>query len=85
MKKTIFVLICFMLTSVFLTGCALKNNSQQTIKYQRKLQKYLPANTTGQQGGRIDLSEGPKTKYDTNLGPGELNFDINIKNPYKYE
>ena len=82
MKKTIFVLVCFVMANVFLTGCAVKNNSQ-TIQYQRRLQHYLPANTSGQSQYRtIDLSEGPKTQYDAKLGPGELNFDIKIKNPY---
>ena len=85
MKKTIFVLFCFVLANVFLTGCAVKSNTQ-TIKYHRKLQNYLPSSvpsTTNQKPtGVIDLSEGPKTQYDKHLGPGELNFDIKIKNPY---
>ena len=82
MKKTIFVLVCFVMANMFLTGCAVKNNNQ-TIQYQRRLQHYLPANTPGQSQSRtIDLSEGPKTQYDAKLGPGELNFDIKIKNPY---
>ena len=82
MKKTIFVLICFVLANVFLTGCAVKNNGQ-TIKYQRRLQHYLPSDAVGQRpSGTIDLSEGPKTKYDASLGPRDLNFDIKIKNPY---
>jgi len=81
MKKTIFVLFCFVLANVFLTGCSSKD--AQTIKYQRRLQNYLPTNTTTQRpNGTIDLSEGPKTKYDANLGPQDLNFDIKIKNPY---
>jgi hypothetical protein len=30
----------------------------------------------------VDLSEGPKLKYDANLGPKNLNFDIKIVDPY---
>ncbi len=84
MKKIIFVLVCFVLANVFLTGCAVKNNSQ-AIKYHRRLQKYLPSNTvtqTQRPAGTIDLSEGPKARYDANLGPNELNFDVKIKDPY---
>lgn len=84
MKKIIFVLVCFVLANVFFTGCTIKNNSP-TIKYHRRLQKYLPSNTvtqTQRQAGTIDLSEGPKTKYDAKLGPNELNFDVKIKDPY---
>ena len=82
MKKTIFVLVCFVLANVFLTGCAVKSKTQ-TIQYQRKLQHYLPSNTSNQKStGTIDLSEGPKLRYDAKLGPGDLNFDIKIANPY---
>jgi len=84
MKKIIFVLVCFVLANVFLTGCVVKKDNQ-TIKYQRRLQNYLPDETSKQkQMVTIDLSEGPKMKYDANLGPQDLNFDIKIKNPYKY-
>ena len=82
MKKTIFVLICFVLTNVFLTGCSVKSNTQ-TIKYQRRLQNYLPSDASGQRiPGTIDLSDGTKTQYDASLGPKELNFEIKINNPY---
>ena len=33
-------------------------------------------------GGTIDLSEGPKLRYDAKFGPQDLNFDIKIINPY---
>ena len=85
MKKTIFVLVCFVLVNLLLTGCSVKSKTQ-TIQYQRKLQNYLPSNTTntGNQKsiGTIDLSEGQKLRYDAKLGPGDLNFDIKIVNPY---
>ena len=83
MKKVIFVLICFVLANVFLVGCTLKKDNV-TIKYQRKLQKYLPADTTPEKRTvkTIDLSEGQKTKYDAKLGPQDLDFDIRIKDPY---
>ena len=87
MKKTCIGLLCLgiITTGVLLSGCTVKSN-KQTINYQRKLQNYLPSGTTGQRPtGMIDLSEGPKARYDAKLGPHDLNFDIKISNPYKYE
>ncbi len=89
MKKACIVLLCLgiVMAGILFTGCSAKKNSQ-TINYQRRLQKYLPANTTSTNKTSnitIDLSEGPKTKYDAKLGPRDLDFDINIRNPYKYE
>ena len=81
MKKACIFLLCLgiIAAGVLFSGCTSKS-SKQTINYNRRLQKYLPANSTG----TIDLSEGPRTKYDANLGPQDLNFDIKITNPYKY-
>ena len=84
MKKTAFVLVCIglVIIGIVVSGCSVKNN-KQTINYQRRLQNYLPSDTAGNTSpGTIDLSEGPKVKYDAKLGPSELNFDIKIKNPY---
>ena len=51
------------------------------IKYERKLGKYFEEDNR-QLGGVIDLSEGPKLKYNAKFGPKDLNFDIKIVNPY---
>lgn len=86
MKKVCIVLLCLgiIVAGVLFSGCTLKNN-RQTINYQRRLQNYLPNETAGHRPtGTIDLSDGTKTRYDANLGPQELNFDIKIQNPYKY-
>ena len=84
MKKACIIFLCLgiIVAGVLFSGCTAKNN-KQTINYQRRLQNYLPAETTGSIK-TIDLSEGPKAKYDANLGPPDLNFDIKINNPYKY-
>ena len=85
MKKTACVFACLCLlviTGIVVSGCSVKQKSQ-TINYQRRLQHYLPADSTGTKPtGTVDLSEGPKLKYDAKLGPTDLNFDIKIKNPY---
>ena len=82
MKKFVFVLACVLVANMFLTACTM--HKTQTINYNRRLQKYLPAETSKQRptGVTVDLSEGPRLKYEGNLGPNDLNFDIKIKNPY---
>ena len=71
-----------------LSGCRLKlkpQKKQQTINYQRKLEKYLPAENTKQNtGGAVDLSEGPKLRYDANFGPRDVSFDVKVSNPYSF-
>ena len=47
------------------------------------IQKYFEAEKKATNtGGMIDLSEGPKLRYDAKLGPKDLNFDFKIINPY---
>ena len=52
------------------------------IKYERKLGKYFESEDKKNISGTIDLSEGPKLRYNANFGPKDLNFDIKIVNPY---
>lgn len=70
-----------MLSSFLLSACNVKQ-SGNTINYQRKFAKYLPEENAKPKGNMIDLSEGPKTRYEANFGPKDLNFDIKIHNPY---
>ena len=81
MKKYSLLIVCLLLSSLLLTACKTMPNSP--IKYERRLGKYFEADeNTKQQGGTIDLSEGPKLRYDAKFGPRDLNFDIKIINPY---
>ena len=89
MKKALVLLLCLgiVFAGILFSGCSAKIRSQ-TINYQRRLQNYLPSNanpSNSNVNGTIDLSEGPKLKYDATLGPKDLDFEIRIKNPYKYE
>ena len=81
MKKIALLLVCLTIANVLLTGCTIKNK-RQTINYQRKLSQYIQSEKKSSSGMAIDLSEGPKQRYDFNLGPNDLNFDIKIVNPY---
>jgi len=82
MKKCILLIICLVLFSLVLSAC--RSTSNSTIKYERRLGKYFNNSSTENKpsGGMIDLSEGPKLRYDAKFGPKDLNFDIKIVNPY---
>ena len=84
MKKFAILLLCLVFSVCLLTACG--NNKKDTINYNGRLKQYIPNEKTNTQKSTssriIDLSEGPKVKYDKNLGPADVNFDIKIKNPY---
>ena len=79
MKKHALFIVCLIISSVLLSACTTTPNSP--IKYERKLGKYFESEQKPT-GGTIDLSEGPKLKYEAKFGPKDLNFDIKIINPY---
>jgi hypothetical protein len=78
MKKYAFLVVCLLIMAVFLSACTTQPKSP--IKYERKLGKYFEPEE--KPVGTIDLSDGPKLKYNANFGPKDLNFDIKIVNPY---
>lgn len=77
--------IClFIVCAVFVTFACSACNIQQSgsmIKSKRRFEKYLEPQKDSQ-SGMVDLSEGPRLKYDMNIGPNTPNFDIKIINPY---
>lgn len=79
MKKQALFIVCLIISSVLLSACT--TTPKSPIKYERKLGKYLESDQKPT-GGTIDLSEGPKLKYEAKFGPKDLNFDIKIINPY---
>ena len=80
MKKYGLLIVCLLLSTVLLSACTAMPKSP--IKYERKLGKYFESNENKSTGGMVDLSEGPKLRYNANFGPKDLNFDIKIVNPY---
>ena len=79
MKKYGLLIVCLLVSSILLSACDTMPKSP--IKYERKLGKYFEEDNQ-RIGGFIDLSEGPKLKYNAKFGPKDLNFDIKIVNPY---
>ena len=80
MKKRSLLIVCLLCSSVLLSACNTMPDSP--IKYERKLGKYFESDKKNTAGGVIDLSEGPKLRYNANFGPRDLNFDFKIINPY---
>lgn len=78
-KKCLFI-VCLLASCILFSGCNIQSN-KSPIKYQRRLEKYLP-DASPKPVKTIDLSEGPKTRYEAKFGPKDLNFDIKINNPY---
>lgn len=79
MKKYALLMVCLILSSILLSAC--DSTPKSPIKYERKLGKYLESENSSS-GGVVDLSEGPKLRYNAKFGPQDLNFDIKIINPY---
>lgn len=79
MKKHSLFVVCVLVSCVLFSGCNIHQDNSP-IKYQRKLEKYLPSEKP--KSGTIDLSEGPKTRYDAKFGPKDLDFDIKIHTRY---
>ena len=55
--------------------------SNNMIKSKRRFADYVESSSQKPRSV-VDLSEGPKQKYDAYLGPQNLNFDIKIVDPY---
>ena len=79
MKKYGLLVVCLLISSILLSACNTMPDSP--IKYERKLGKYFESEEK-HVGGTIDLSEGPKLRYNANFGPKDLSFDFKIINPY---
>ena len=79
MKKYGLLIVCLLASSILLSACNFSPKSP--INYERKLGKYFEQEERTI-GGTIDLSEGPKLRYDAKFGPRDLNFDFKIINPY---
>ena len=80
--KKLFLVIILLSACILFSGCQ-KKQERPTLDYKRKLSKYLPEfKKEYNKSGMIDLSEGPKLRYDSHLGPKDLNFDIKINMKY---
>lgn len=80
MKKLFPLFLCFLLLGLC-TSCSNSQKPASMVKSERRFAKYMePVKNT--QSGMVDLSEGPKLKYNANFGPKAPNFDFKIVDPY---
>ena len=80
MDKICCLILCSSLLAICVSACTIKQEAPM-IKSQRRLGKYIqPIENKG--GSVVDLSEGPKLKYDAHFGPKNPDFDFKIVNPY---
>ncbi len=79
MKKYGLLVVCLLISSVLLCACDIDTKASM-VKSERRLGKYFEQES--HTPGTIDLSEGPKLRYNADFGPKDLNFDIKIINPY---
>ena len=78
MKKICILIAVSILFCILFSACNIQPNNSM-VKSQRRFAKYIEQQSNSDV---IDLSEGPKLKYDANFGPQNLNFDFKIVNPY---
>ena len=82
MKKAVIFLMILSFVSVCTTACTNQHRPKQSmVQHQRRFAKYLDS-AEQKNPNAIDLSEGPKQNYNAKFGPGNLDFDIKIVNPY---
>jgi len=81
MKKICSFLLILTLICTLTSACTQKKK-ENLIKSERRFEKYMAPQTSSDNTNSIDLSEGPKTNYNANFGPKNLNFDIKIVDPY---
>ena len=81
MKKFITLILLLSFVSVLTTACDQKKPKQNMIQSKRRFADYVEQQNSNDPS-RVDLSEGPKLKYDAKLGPKNIDFDIKIVDPY---
>ena len=81
MKKICYLLILSIVSTLFFSACTVKERKSTMVQAKRRFAKYIEPQKT-KDVGRVDLSEGPRLRYDANFGPKTPNFDIKIVNPY---
>ncbi len=81
MKRISFLLLLALLASFLVSACNMKDDAPM-IKSERRLGKYIKNSNEVKKEGVVDLSEGPRLKYDAHFGPKTPSFDFKIINPY---
>lgn len=81
MKRISFLLLFAFMISFLLSACETKDKSPM-IKSERRLGKYIQQPQDEKNQKVVDLSDGPRLKYDAHFGPKMPDFEFKIVNPY---
>jgi len=82
MKKILTFVLLITFVGIITTACEQKQTQKQNmIQSKRRFADYIEPEAQNDPT-RIDLSEGPKLRYDAKFGPKKLDFDIKIVDPY---
>ena len=66
---------------LFFSACTIKEQKSTMVQAKRRFAKYVEPQKN-KDVRSVDLSEGPRLRYDADFGPKTPNFDIKIVNPY---
>ena len=81
MKKICIFILITVLCCPILSGCSKSTHVKQSmIHSQRRFANYMDSKVARK--NVVDLSEGPRLRYDATFGPINPNFDIKIVDPY---
>ena len=80
-KKICSLLILSMVSMLFFSACTIKDQKSTMVQAKRRFAKYVEPQKN-KDVRSVDLSEGPRLRYDADFGPKTPNFDIKIVNPY---
>ena len=74
-------MILSMVSMLFFSACTIKEQKSTMVQAKRRFAKYVEPQKN-KDVRSVDLSEGPRLRYDADFGPKTPNFDIKIVNPY---
>ena len=74
-------MILSMVSMLFFSACTIKEQKSTMVQAKRRFAKYVEPQKN-KDARSVDLSEGPRLRYDADFGPKTPNFDIKIVNPY---
>ena len=84
MKKAICFLFFLTFACTFTTACTNQTKKKPNmIQSKRRFADYVEPQEQ-KNPNAIDLSDGPKLRYDAKFGPKNPEFDIKIVDPYSY-
>lgn len=81
MKKLCSLILILVFVGVITTSCTKQSEKPNLIQSKRRFAEYVEPQSQ-KNPNAIDLSEGPKLKYDAKLGPQNPEFDFKIIDPY---